>query len=111
MAKQNTETQDSAPVDDVVGDTSFTVDPTSGQVLPVQTREEDVQKRIDAALKEQGLTLPKNEPPMSSERYAAIEAARVRAAAIAAQMDTTVPGGRYIVGGVLVDCDGNRIEE
>lgn len=103
------------PPDNVVDNSSpnvdFVITPTLLQVLPKSQVIEDRDERIRAAIREQGLELPKGAPQVSADQYLAIQAAQVRAAAVASQLDKTVPGGRYLVAGVWVDANGNRLEE
>ena len=70
----------------------------------------DAPSRIDAALKQAGMA-QSGQAPVDPKAYRNQEAARVRLAAEAAKLDLTAPGGRYMVNGILVDCNGRRVED
>lgn len=70
----------------------------------------DQQAAIAAAV-QQALA---NQPPVNvtiQQQDRAGDAAKSMAEAKALAMDTTIPGGRYLVGGVLVDADGKAIKD
>lgn len=93
-------TADAPDGDPLVG--HFRVMPADASVSP--------QDRISEALKEAGMDNTPEPPPLDARAYRAQEAARVRLAAEAAKLDQAPGGGRFMVGGVMVDSEGRRVD-
>lgn len=76
------------------------VGPEGNDVLEVP---ESLAFGVERVSKTELVTIPANE-------YRSRQNAKIKAEAAALNSDETVPGGRYLVNGKLVDCDGKAVE-
>lgn len=76
----------------------------------IQERQAEANREAFEAAKQNYPLVDQELAILPPDVYRARMQARVLAEAAALGSSTTVPGGRYLVNGVLVDCNGNRVQ-